>query len=121
MVAPARAARVGEHEDTLDVIHECGGLGEVCGARTGFDQQPIALADDPARAAGYLGDHVCPKSLDDLVECSGHGRQRRELLDEAVAACNSLTALDRLAITIDRPGTKVALRVGEWLVELNRE
>jgi hypothetical protein len=42
MVAPARAARVGEHEDTLDVIHECGCLGEACGARTGFDQQPIA-------------------------------------------------------------------------------
>ena len=29
MVAPARAAGVGEHEDALGVIHEGGGLGEV--------------------------------------------------------------------------------------------
>src|SRR2546429_533444 len=105
MVAPARAARVGEHEDTLDVIHERGGLGEVCGARTGFDQQPIALVDDPARAAGYLGDHIRPKSLDDLVERAGHRRKRRELLDEAVAAYNGPTAFDRRGRAYRRAGT----------------
>ena len=121
MVAPARAARVGEHEDTLDVIHECGGLGEVCGARTGFDQQPIALADDAARAARDFSDHVGSKPLDDLVEGAGHGRQRGELLDEAVAARDGLTALDRLAVAIHRPGTEVALRIGEGLIELDRE
>ena len=48
MVAPARAARVGEHEDTLDVIHERRGLGEVGRTGTGFDQQTSALADDAA-------------------------------------------------------------------------
>lgn len=48
MIAPPRAARIGEHEDPLDVVHERRGLGEV--GRTGavFDHQPIALAHDAA-------------------------------------------------------------------------
>ena len=121
MVAPARAARVGEHEDALDVIHERRGLGEVGRAGTGFDQQPIALADDAARAAGHFGDHVGTEALDDLVQRARHRRQRGELLDQAVAARDGLPALDRLAVAIDRPGTEVALRVGEGLVELDRE
>src|SRR6266478_174164 len=121
MVAPARAPRVGEHEDTLHVIHECGGLCEVGRTGTGFDQQTGALADDAAGAASDFSDHVGSKPLDDLVEGAGHGRQRRELLDEAVAARDRLTALDRLAVSIHWPGTEVALRVGEWLIELDRE
>ena len=71
--------------------------------------QPIALADDAARAAGHLGDHVGAEALDDLVERAGHGRQRGELLDQAVAARDGLAALDRLAVAIDGPGAEIAL------------
>src|SRR3979411_1952505 len=121
MVRTSCTSGIAEDEDALGVIHECRRFGEVRRGGTTFNDEAPTRADDTAGAAGYFGDHVCPKSLDDLVERAGHRRKRRELLDKAVAACNGLTALDRLGITIDWTGTKVALRVGEWLVELNRE
>ena len=68
MVASPRAAGVAEDEDALGVIHEGGGLGEIGRGGAVLDHQPIALADDAARAAGDLGDHVGAEALDDLVE-----------------------------------------------------
>ena len=76
VVAPARAAGIAEDEDALGVIHESSGLGEIGRRGAGLDHQPIALANDAARAAGNLGDHVRAEALDDLVERARHGRQR---------------------------------------------
>ena len=121
MVAPPRAARVGEHEDALDVIHEGRCLGEI--GRTGsiFDQQSVALADDASRAAGHFGDHVGAEALHDLIQRAGYRRQRSEFLDEAAASCYGFPALNRLAIAINGPRAEVALRVRERFVELDRE
>ena len=85
------------------------GLGEVGRAGTVLDHQPVALADDAARASGDFGHHVGPEPLDDLIERAGHRRERGELLDQAVAARDGFAALDRLAVAIDRPGGEVAL------------
>ena len=109
VVAAPRAARFREDEDALGVIHEGRGLGEVGRAGAVLDHQPVALADDAARAAGHLGDHVGAEALDDLVERAGNGRERGELLDQAVAAGDGLAALDRLAVAIDGPGGEIAL------------
>ena len=98
-----------EDEDALDVIHEGSGLGEIGRAGAVLDHQPIALANDAARAAGHLGDHVRAEALNDLVERARHRRQRGELLDQTVAARDGFTALDRLAVAIDGPGTEIAL------------
>ncbi len=121
MVTPPRAAGVGEHEDALDVIHEGRGLGEIGRACAVFDHQPVALADDAARAARHLGDQFGAEALDDLIQCPRYRRQRGKLLDEAVTACDGFPALDRLAVAIDRPGAEVTFRVGEGFVELDRE
>ena len=43
------------------------------------------------------------------------------MLDQPVAAFDGLAALDRLAVTKNRPGGEIALAVGERLVELCRE
>ena len=121
VVAASRAARFRENEDALGVIHEGGRLREVGRAGTVLDHQPIALADDAARASGHLGHHVGAKALDDLVEGAGDRRERGKLLDQAIAAGEGLAALDGLAVAIDRPGGEIALAIGEGLVELHRE
>jgi len=121
MVAPTRTTRVGEHEDTLGVIHERGGLGEVGRCGTVLNGEAPALADDAAEATRNLSDHIRPKSLHDLVERARHRRQGCELLDQAVASCDGFAALNWLAVAIDGPGAEVALRVGEGFVELARE
>src|SRR6185437_4103881 len=54
-------------------------------------------------------------------EGAGYGRERGELLDQAVAAGDGFAALDGLAVAIDRPGREIALRVREGLVELHRK
>ena len=79
-------------------------LAEPARFSTTSDRRHRPLADDPARAAGDLGDHVGAEALHDLVERAGHRRQRGELLDQAVAARDGFPALDRLAVAIDRPG-----------------
>src|SRR5260370_41022055 len=56
-----------------------------------------------------------------MVEGARHRRQRGELLDEGVAAGDSLAALDRLAVARDGPRGEIAFGVGERLVELDRE
>ena len=62
-----------------------------------------------------------PKTLNDLVEGAVDGRQRGELLDQAVAAVDGVPALHGLAIAIDGPGGEIALAIGEGLEELGRE
>src|SRR5207237_8889264 len=89
--------------------------------RSVLDHQPIALANDATRAARNLGDHVRAEPLDDLVERAWHGRQRGELLDQAVTARDGFAALYRLAVAMDGPGGEIALAVGKRFMELDRE
>ncbi len=121
VVAAARAARLREDEDALQVIHEGGGLGEVGGGRAVLDDEAVALAHHAARASGHFGDEVRAEALDDLVERAGNGRQRSQPLDQLIAAGDGLAALDGLAVAEDGPRREVALAVGERLVELHRE
>ena len=74
MVAPARAARVGKYEDAFEIVHERRSLGKVGRCSTVLDDKARALADDAAGAAGYLGDQVRSKLLNDLIEGAGHRR-----------------------------------------------
>src|SRR5579875_1231881 len=119
MIAAPGAAGVAEDEDAFGVIHEGGGLGEIRRGGAVLDEQPVALADDAARAACDFGDQIGAESLDDLVERAGYGRERSELLDQPVAACDGLAALDRLAIAIDGPGREITFGVGKRLIELH--
>jgi hypothetical protein len=52
VVASPRAAGIAEDEDALDIIHEGSGLGEIGRGSAALNHQPIALANDAARAAG---------------------------------------------------------------------
>ena len=133
VIAAPGAARVGEDENALHVVHE--GVRSRrdwrrrrgSRRRAGRPRAPAlgrpgaGLADDAARAARHLGDQVRAEPLHDLVERAGDRRERGELLDQAVAAGDGLAALDRLAVAKDRPRGEVALAVGERLVELHRE
>src|SRR5262249_44282705 len=75
VIATAGAACVAENKDKLRVVHEGGSLGEVGRGGAVLDEQPVALADDTARTAGDLGDHIGAKALDDLVERARDGWQ----------------------------------------------
>ena len=77
VIAAAGAARVREDQDALHVVHEGAGLAEVGGARTVLDHQAVALANDAARASGDLRHHVGSEPLDDLIEGTGHRRERQ--------------------------------------------
>ena len=63
---------------------------------------PSPLRTIAARAARHFGDDVGAEALDDLVERAGNRRQRRQLLDQAVAARDGVPASHRLAVA-DRP------------------
>src|SRR5579885_3668247 len=121
MVAAPRAASVAEDQDSFLVVHEGRSLGEIGRGGAVLDRQAVALADDAPRAPRHLGNHAGPEPLHDLIERTRHGRERGELLDQAVAAGNGLAAFDRLAVAIDGPGGEIAFGIGEGLVELNRE
>src|ERR1700747_1950624 len=121
MVRTASAAGIAEDEDALGVIHEGGGLCEVCRCGAVLNDEAACLTDDAARASRNLGDHVRAEPLDNLIERARHGRKRGERLDQTVTTGDGFSALDRLAVAIDRPGTEIALGIGEWLVELDRE
>ncbi len=93
-------------------------LGEIGRRRPVFDGKALALAHHTARPTGDLGDEVGAEALDDLVEGTGNGLQRGEPLDQLVAAGDGFPALDRLAVTVDRPRRQIALAVGERFIEL---
>ena len=57
VIAATCAAGVAEHENALLVVHEGLRLGEVGGAGAVLDAEPVALAHDPARAAGHFRDY----------------------------------------------------------------
>jgi hypothetical protein len=61
-----------------------------------------SLADDAPRPSRDLGDLVAAEVLNDLIERARHGVERRELLDEAIAALDGLTALNGLAVAEHR-------------------
>src|SRR5208282_229888 len=118
MIGPPGAAGVREDEDALGVVHERLRLAEICGARAVLDDKAIdavrsGLADDPARAARHLGHDLGAEALHDLVERTMHGRERCQLLDQAIATGDGLPALYGLTIAIDRPRREIALAVGE--------
>jgi len=80
VVAASGAAGVREDEDTLGIIHEVLGLGEVRPAGAVLDREPVdatrrGFSDDATGAAGDLGHHVCAEALHDLVERAMDGRQ----------------------------------------------
>ena len=121
VIAAPRASGIREDEDALLVIHEGGRLGKIGRSCTVLDCKAFALAHDAARAAGDLGDEIGAEALDDLVERAGNGLQRCKPLDQFVATGDGLTALDGLAVSVDRPRRQIALAVGERLVKLHRE
>ena len=108
VVAAAGPTGIRENEDALDVVHERRGLREVRRAGAVLNHHPITLTDNAARAPGDFGYDICAKALDDLVEGAGHGSERGEFLDQAVAPGSGFPALDRLAVAIDGPGREIA-------------
>ena len=126
MVAAARPSGHGEDEDAFGAVHEGGGLGEVGRRRPAAQRQPLAAGigdpQHPARPPGHFRDRLVPEMLHDLVERRGHRRERRELLDQRVAAGDRLLAEHRVAVTVEhRPREQVAALVGEGLLQLHRE
>ena len=116
----------GEHQDAFPGIHEGGGLGEVGGGRPRAQRQVLAArignSQHPARPAGHFRDRLVPEVLHDLVQRRGHRRERRELLDQRVAAGDRLLAEHGVAVIVEhRPREQVAAVVGEGLLQLHRE
>ncbi len=99
VITTPRAAGIREDQDALLIIHEGGSLRQVGGTGTAFHDEPrgmtLALPDNPARAARYLGHKIGAEALDDLVERARHGWQRGEPLDQRIAPTGGLAALDR--------------------------
>ena len=104
MIAAPGAAGHGEDEDAFVARHEGGGLGEVGRSRAVAQRQalagPIGDAQDPARAAGDLGDGLAAEAVQYLVQRRLHRRQRRELLDQRVACGHRFLAQDRGALGV---------------------
>jgi len=126
VIAAARPARVGKHQDALLIVHESLGFGKIGRGWAVLDCKAVdatgaGLAYNTPRPARDLGDYVGAEALDDLVERPGDRGQARQFLDQPVAAGDSVATLDRLAIAIDRPRREIALTVREWLVELHWE
>ena len=126
MVAAPGAARIREDQDALRVIHEGLRLGEIRPAGAVLDREAVdaagrCLSDDAPGAAGHLRHHLRAEALHDLIERAMDGRQRRQFLDQPVAARDRLAAQDRLAVAAHRTRGEIALLVGERLVELHRE
>ena len=97
-------------------------------AEAGTVAQRQALAgrigdpQDPARAAGDLGDGLVAEAMQDLVERRLHRRQRRELLDQRIAGGHGFLAQDRVALGVGHgPRHEIALVVGERFLQLHRE
>ena len=126
VIAAPGAPGHGEHQDAFPAVHEGGALGEVGGGRPAAQRQALAArignSQHPARAAGHFRDRLVPEMLHDLVERRGHRRQRRELLDQRVAAGDRLLAEHGVAVTVEhRPREQVAALVGEGLLQLHGE
>ena len=121
MVATARAASLREDKYALQIIHERSGLCEIGGGRTVLHGKAVTPAHHAPRTSGHFRHEVGAETLHDLVERAGDGRKRSEPLDQLITAGDGLAALDRLAITEDRPRREIALGVGEGLIELHRE
>ena len=126
VIAAPGAAGHGEDEDAFTARHEGGGLGEVGRRRTVAQRQALAgrIGDtqDPARAAGDLGDGLVAEAMQDLVERRLHRRQCRELLDQGVAGSDCFLAQDRVALGVGHgPRHEIALVVGEGFLQLHRE
>ena len=126
MIAAPGAAGHGENEDAFVARHEGGGLGEVGRGRAVAQRQAFAGcigdAQDPARAAGDLGDGLAAETVEDLVQRRLHRWQGRELLDQRVAGGHGFLAQDRVALGVGHgPGHQVALVVGERFLQLHRE
>ena len=121
MVATARAASLREDKYALQIIHERSGLCEIGGGRTVLHGKAVTPAHHAPRTSGHFRHEVRAKTLHDLVERAGNGRERSESLDQLIAAGDGFAALDRLAVTEDRPGREIAVAVSEGLIELHRE
>ena len=122
VIAARGAAGVGEDKDALVVIHEGGGLGKIRRGRPGLDAEAVATTHDAFGPAGHLGDELGTEAVQDLIERALHRRQRRQVLDHAVAALDRFTRDDRVPLgVIGRAGVDVAFLVGEELEQLGRE
>src|SRR3546814_4210876 len=126
MIAPARATRVGEHEDALVIVLKSSGLRQVGAARAIFHTQtPFAVradaGDDAAGPSGDFGDLLGAEPLDDLIEGALHRGQCAEMLDETIAAFDRIAALHGLAIPHHRPRAQVTLAIGIGFEELDRK
>ena len=111
VVAAAGAARIGEDEDALVVIHEGLRLGEIGHGRAVFDLKDglavrIVLAHKTAAAARHFGHLIRSKMLNDLIERARHSRKACQLLDQRIAARNRFLGMDGLAVHDDGPGLK---------------
>ena len=126
VIAAPGAAGHGEDEDAFIARHEGGGLGEVGRGRAVAQRQALAGcigdAQDPARAAGDLGDGLAAEAMQDLVQRRLHRRQCRELLDQGIAGGHGFLAQDRVALGVGHgPAHQIALVVGERFLQLHRE
>ena len=79
MIGAASAARLGEDQDGLAVVHEGLCLGEVGRGGTGLDREASRAirtlpGHDAPPAPGDLGDTIGPEMLDNLIE---RARDRR--------------------------------------------
>src|SRR3546814_19735454 len=100
MIAPARATRVGEHEDALVIVLKSSGLRQVGAARAIFHTQtPFAVrADagaDAAGPSGDFGDLLGAEPLADLIEDALPRGQSAEMPEEPIPAFETNPACPR--------------------------
>jgi hypothetical protein len=77
---------------------------------------------DAAGATGDFGHQFRAEAVQDLIERALHRRQRREVLDHAVAAFDRLAGDDRIAVgVIGRAREEISFGVAVDLEQLGRK
>ena len=126
VIAAAGAARIGEDQDALVVIHEGLRLGEVGHGRTVFDLKDrlavrIQLPHNAAAASRYFGHLIRSEVLYDLIERTRHRRKACQLIDQRIASRGCFLGMDGLAVHDDGAGANVAILIRIALVKLRRK
>ena len=126
VIAAAGAARIGEDQDALVVIHEGLRLGEIGHGRTVLDLKDrlavrIQLPHNAAAAARYFGHLIRSEMLNDLIERARHRRKACQLLDQRIASRDRFLGMDGLAVHDDGAGCECCHLIRIALVKLRRK
>ncbi len=111
VVAAPRAAGVGEHQHPLLAAHEGVGLGLGAGRAATLHHSAAIAQDDPARAAGDLGDVVRAERAQDRIQHTRNGGQAGQMDDQGLPQAQGFLADDRLTIHDQRAHRHIAFLI----------